>query len=202
MKTKKHRIEGASMDRIEELASAINYRTPDWVPYIVAIEGTETSSLDAAMVETQHFSGLLRDCARSAGTALLEDENGITHDLETLLDDAAERLDQAHQEWLEAQARTNTLEAGLAAGVEAVQALIDNPRRAAISGLEDWATRAGDELPDAAADPQPAITILWGECPQPEDEPVTYTFNTDAELQAFIDGIEAGDGWMNYEVKS
>lgn len=44
------------------------------------------------------------------------------------------------------------------------------------------------------------ITILWGESPEPDDKPVTYTFNTKAELQAFIDGIEACDGWMNYEV--
>jgi len=158
MKTKKHRIEGASLSRIEELD---HLGTPDWVPYTVAIEGTETSNLDAAMVETQHFSGLLRECSRFEYImdGKIEDENGIMHDLENLLDDAAERLDQAHQEWLEAQI------------------------------LDD-------------GEPQPSITILWGESPEPYDEPVTYTFNTDAELQAFIDGIEAGDGWMNYEVKS
>ena len=104
MKTKVHLIDGASLERIEELASSIDYRVPDWVPYTVAIEGTETSALDEAMVQTQHFSGLLRGCSNSLMlTEMIEDEDGEQHPLGQLLDDAAERLDQAHQEWLEVE---------------------------------------------------------------------------------------------------
>ncbi len=107
MKTKVHLIDGASLTRIEELASSIDYRTPDWVPYTVAIPGTETNALDEAMVQTQHFSGLLRECSRSDfvedGVQHLCDESGGLHKLGELLDDAAERLDQAHQEWLEVE---------------------------------------------------------------------------------------------------
>jgi hypothetical protein len=110
MKTKVHLIEGASLERIEELASSIDYRTPDWVPYTVAIEGTATSALDEVMVQTQHFSGLLRECSRSEfvedGVRLC-DESGGLHNLGDLLDDAAERLDQAHQEWLEVETTHN-----------------------------------------------------------------------------------------------
>jgi len=103
MKTKLHRIDGASLKRIEELASSIDYRVPDWVPFTVPVAGTETSALDEAMVETQHFSGHLRECSRFEYVmdGQIEDENGKMHNLEDLLDDAAERLDQAHQEWLE-----------------------------------------------------------------------------------------------------
>jgi len=105
MKTKLHRIDGASLERIEELASSIDYRVPDWVPYTVAIAGTETSALDEAMVQTQHFSGHLRECSRFEYImdGQVEDENGKMHDIEELLDDAAERLDAAHQEWLEVE---------------------------------------------------------------------------------------------------
>lgn len=106
MKTKVHLIDGASLKRIEELASSIDYRVPDWVPYTVAIAGTETNALDEAMVQTQHFSGLLRECSRSEfvgdGVRLVDEAGGL-HSLEGLLDDAAERLDQAHQEWLEVE---------------------------------------------------------------------------------------------------
>lgn len=45
-----------------------------------------------------------------------------------------------------------------------------------------------------------SVQILWGESPEPDAEPMTYTFNTQAELRAFRDGIEAGDGWAGYEV--
>ena len=106
MKTKIHLPGCASMGRIEELASSIDYRTPDWVSYIVAIEGTETSALDAVMADTQHFSGLLRSTAFStANDGKIEDEDGKVHDVEYLMDEAAERLDSAHQEWLEHETR-------------------------------------------------------------------------------------------------
>ena len=111
MKTKRHMIEGASLQHIEEMASAIDYRTPDWVPYTVAIEGTETSALDEAMVETLHFSGYLRELTFKVDTADGMRQNRT--EVSEALDDAAERLDQAHQEWLEVETGLrpiNTLE--------------------------------------------------------------------------------------------
>jgi len=110
MKTKRHYADGASLERIEELASSIEYQVPDWVPYTVAIEGTETSALDEAMVQTSHFSGLLRQLSNSdyisgpAESRMMPDEENKQHDIFEVLDEAAERLDQAHQEWLEARA--------------------------------------------------------------------------------------------------
>lgn len=108
MKTERHIIKGASLDRIEELASSIGYQTPDWVPYTVAIPGTETSNLDKVMVETLDFSGLLRECGRSDfvqdGINLVDEAGGL-HSLDEILGEAAERLDQAQEEWLEHQTR-------------------------------------------------------------------------------------------------
>jgi hypothetical protein len=112
MKTKIHYIQGANLERIEELASAIEYRTPDWVPYTVTIPGTETSALDEAMTDTLHFSGLLRQLSRAEviDSGMIEDEDGESHDVLDVLDAAAERLDQAHEEWLEARAKDEALD--------------------------------------------------------------------------------------------
>jgi len=44
------------------------------------------------------------------------------------------------------------------------------------------------------------ITILWGENPEPDAVPEKYSFNTLAERDAFILGIEQCDGWQGYEV--
>ena len=43
------------------------------------------------------------------------------------------------------------------------------------------------------------LTIAWGTCQQ---ETKTYTFDTAAEKDAFLKGVEAMDGWMKYEVIS
>lgn len=45
-----------------------------------------------------------------------------------------------------------------------------------------------------------SIMILWGESPETDDRPVTYTFKTQAELTAFREGIAAGDGWMGHDI--
>lgn len=45
-----------------------------------------------------------------------------------------------------------------------------------------------------------SIQILWGQAPEKDAEPQNYTFNTKAELDAFLLGIAEGDGWMGYEV--
>ena len=44
------------------------------------------------------------------------------------------------------------------------------------------------------------ITILWGQCPEPHQEPITYKFETQAELNAFMLGVDEMDGWLGYEV--
>ena len=42
-----------------------------------------------------------------------------------------------------------------------------------------------------------AVTIDWG---QEKQERRTYTFASAAEKQAFIKGVEAGEGWLRYEL--
>lgn len=108
MKTKQHMIKGASLERIESLS---HFGTPDWVPYTVTAS-SHPSALEEAMTDTRHFSGLLRECSRSDfvedGVRLVDEAGGL-HNLEELLDDAAERLDQAHQEWLEQREFLDTI---------------------------------------------------------------------------------------------
>ena len=100
MRTIKHKIRGASLQRIEELD---HLGTPDWVPYTKAVG--QMTAVEEAMAETLHFSGLLRSCSNFeyAQEGRIEDEDGNMHNIEDLLDEAAERLDQAHEEWLEAR---------------------------------------------------------------------------------------------------
>lgn len=42
------------------------------------------------------------------------------------------------------------------------------------------------------------ITILWGEAPEPGTEATTYTFATQAELDAFLLGVSEMDGWAGW----
>ena len=42
------------------------------------------------------------------------------------------------------------------------------------------------------------ITILWGETPMKGDMTDTYEFCTEAERNAFIQGIEIAGGWGGY----
>ena len=47
------------------------------------------------------------------------------------------------------------------------------------------------------------VKILWGSKMVRKDlgdEPVEYSFETLAELTAFMAGVDAGDGWLEYEV--
>ena len=44
------------------------------------------------------------------------------------------------------------------------------------------------------------ITIMWGESPEPDATPKTYSFNTIPERDAFILGIKEMDGWQGYDV--
>lgn len=44
------------------------------------------------------------------------------------------------------------------------------------------------------------VQILWGEHPE-DDYPICeYRFATEAELEAFVVGAEAAEGWMGYTV--
>jgi hypothetical protein len=43
------------------------------------------------------------------------------------------------------------------------------------------------------------ITILWGQDHEDGDEPKTYEFATEGELDAFRLGIDEMDGWLGYE---
>ena len=45
----------------------------------------------------------------------------------------------------------------------------------------------------------PKVTILWGQCPEDGQEAITYKFNTEAEANAFREGIGEMDGWLGYE---
>tara|TARA_R110002072_G_scaffold171496_1_gene325187 strand:- start:323 stop:475 length:153 start_codon:yes stop_codon:yes gene_type:complete len=44
------------------------------------------------------------------------------------------------------------------------------------------------------------VSILWGEEKEPANKE-HYTFETETELNAFLAGVEAGNGWMAYEVE-
>jgi hypothetical protein len=83
----------ASLRRIEQMTqSLLRQGVPydETVPFWLAIDGGQ-------------FSGLLRSIANGMhGTNVVaRDEDGMTHDLAGILDEAAERLDDAHEEWLE-----------------------------------------------------------------------------------------------------
>jgi len=45
-----------------------------------------------------------------------------------------------------------------------------------------------------------SVWVLWGEDPQYNQcEPLQYKFNTQAELDAFLLGVEQCDGWWGYD---
>lgn len=45
---------------------------------------------------------------------------------------------------------------------------------------------------------KPTVHVLWGGAPEEEATPDTYTFDTEAELNAFLLGIAEAEGWMGY----
>lgn len=56
-----------------------------------------------------------------------------------------------------------------------------------------------DNLPDIAPT-RHEVTILWAERPEAEDKAVTYTFDTLAELDAFMLGVTEAEGWLGLHV--
>jgi hypothetical protein len=43
------------------------------------------------------------------------------------------------------------------------------------------------------------VSILWGSSPEPGDRTITYAYETAAELEAFIDGVDEACGWMDWD---
>jgi hypothetical protein len=49
-------------------------------------------------------------------------------------------------------------------------------------------------------DPTPRpLHIMWGESPEDGQKAATYLFNTGAERDAFIRGVNEMDGWLGWE---
>ena len=55
----------------------------------------------------------------------------------------------------------------------------------------------GNSWTESEVQGEHAVTIDWG---QEKQERRTYTFASAAEKQAFIKGVEAGEGWLRYEL--
>jgi hypothetical protein len=47
--------------------------------------------------------------------------------------------------------------------------------------------------------PAHRVQILWGKHPKDDADIIEYRFKTDAEVMAFMDGVEAAIGWHEYE---
>lgn len=45
----------------------------------------------------------------------------------------------------------------------------------------------------------PSVKILWGSNPENADT-TKYEFPTEKELDAFLTGVEAAIGWMDYQI--
>jgi len=43
-----------------------------------------------------------------------------------------------------------------------------------------------------------SVHIGWGETPEPGQESMEYAFETEVELEAFLEGVNAADGWMDF----
>ena len=55
----------------------------------------------------------------------------------------------------------------------------------------------GNSWAESEVQGEHAVTIDWG---QEKQERRTYTFASAAEKQAFIKGVEEGEGWLRYEL--
>jgi hypothetical protein len=43
-----------------------------------------------------------------------------------------------------------------------------------------------------------AVTIIWGTC---EDKTETYAFDTEADKEMFLLGVDAACGWLEYRIE-
>lgn len=50
------------------------------------------------------------------------------------------------------------------------------------------------------SDPLPhKVHILWGSCLELGQKAITYEYETEAELAAFCQGVEAAEGWLDFK---
>jgi len=42
--------------------------------------------------------------------------------------------------------------------------------------------------------------IRWGSDSSDDQEPSVYSYATQAELDAFLEGVDAANGWLDYEL--
>ena len=55
------------------------------------------------------------------------------------------------------------------------------------------------KLEDVLEQIKPSVTIAWGERNLQNDNPIrTFRFNTEKELDAFLQGVNECDGWWDY----
>lgn len=55
------------------------------------------------------------------------------------------------------------------------------------------------QLDDPSSLKKSTVEIIWGESPDEEATPSSYSFDTEAELNAFLLGVAEMDGWLGYE---
>jgi hypothetical protein len=45
------------------------------------------------------------------------------------------------------------------------------------------------------------VIIQWGLITLPDSEVKTYYFETEKEMESFLDGVHEAKGWLDYEIK-
>lgn len=81
---------------------------------------------------------------------------------------------------------------------EKQQSPIDQLRRILEQAVSQ--DRAQQREEEAIEEKQFTVRILWGMEPDSDNEPTEYSFATEAELDAFLHGVEEGSGWIDYKV--
>jgi len=103
---------------------------------------------------------------------------------------------------------------------------LDQGMRVGVNGLTFWCTMEDKDNPDVThlsrtmrkgsdlidkmrsygykfkgdEPAKPSAHILWGECPADGQTPIEYGFDTEAELNAFLFGVDETVGWMGYRL--
>jgi len=44
------------------------------------------------------------------------------------------------------------------------------------------------------------VKIIWGITTLPDSKASTYQFDTEKEMEAFLYGVDEGNGWLDYDV--
>lgn len=68
--------------------------------------------------------------------------------------------------------------------------------RAATASVQSW---SDETIAAATVDLPFQVRILWGQIREPDQKATTYAFDTQAELDAFLYGVEQASGWLDYE---